>query len=198
MTDEWRQFDSADMEPLEEETRPMRKRLMPNTQSAQEPVAEYCEVLGEIIHRKIMKVAETEGRTPRLDERMEYQGYHGCLSVCRVRVFDPPRGEQGEKRPVVVLFTELPDNPGTSVTNRIEHLATLLYARLGKPEAIPVFVEHYPDRGVHYEKLNRWQFPETFSFVGFCRSDGGRFQTPRWQHTTRMTIEVIAGQPIGE
>jgi hypothetical protein len=30
------------------------------------------------------------------------------------------------------------------VTNRIEHLASLLYARLGSPEAIPVFVEHYP------------------------------------------------------
>lgn len=197
MNDEWHQSDPADLEPLEEETKPMRKRLMPNTQAAQEPVAEYRALLGEIIHRKIMEMAETEGRAPLLDERVEYEGYHGCLSVCRVRVFGPtPKGDM-PRRPMIVMFTELPDNQGTSVTNRIEHLATLLYARLGKPKALPVFVEHYPDRGVHYEKVNRWQFPESFSFVGFCRSDGGRFQRPCWQHTTRMTVEVIAGQQIG-
>jgi hypothetical protein len=80
----------------------MRKRLMPNTQAAQEPVADYRALLGEIIHRKIMVMAETEGRTSLLDERLEYEGYHGCPSACRVRVFAPPRGEHGEKRPFVV------------------------------------------------------------------------------------------------
>lgn len=196
MTDEWQQFDSADLEPLEKEMSRTQKRLMPNTESAQEPVVECRALLSEIIHRKIMEIAETEGRKPLLDERIAYDGYHGCPSVCRVRAFNPQPEEIEAKRPFVVLFTELPDNPGTSVTNRIEHLASLLFAQLGKPESIPVFVEHYPNRGVHYVKLGKWQFPESFAFVGFCRRDEERFWQPRWKHTTRMTVEVIAGQPV--
>ncbi len=183
---------------MRDETSPPQKRLMPNLETATEPVVEYRALLGEIIHQKIMEAARIEDRKPLLDEQMEYAGYHGCLSICRVRIFDPtPKGREA-KRPLIVVFTELPDNPGTSVTNRIEHLASLLYTRLGKPEPIPVFVEHYPDRGVHYEKINQWQFKESFAFAGFRRNVGGRFQMPHWQYTTRMTVEVIAGQPIAD
>ena len=60
-----------------------------------------------------------------------YPGYHGCVSWCRVRVYgpDPERLRDADKRPVVVA-TERDDNPGTSVTNRIEVIATVLYRLL--------------------------------------------------------------------
>ena len=48
---------------------------------------------------------------------------------------------------VAVIFTEFPDNKGTSVTNCIERLATeVLNTRLqGYPPSNIVWIEHYPE-----------------------------------------------------
>lgn len=71
-----------------------------------------------------------------------------------------------------------------------------MFERLDKPEPAPVFVEHYPDHGVHNVRMNRWQFVEGFAFVGFHRNAAGAFQSPNWQYTTRLTVEVVAGQSL--
>jgi len=80
------------------------------------------------------------------------------------------------------------------VTNRIEHLATLLWRRLGRPEPAPVFIEHYPNRGLYNKVRDRWQFPEEFDFVELQRGTDGFFRSPVWRRTSRMTVEVIIGQ----
>ncbi len=56
------------------------------------------------------------------DGPWHYTGYHGCKSVCYLRLYQPM--EQSDQAAVAV-FTELPDSVGTSVTNRIEVLATM-------------------------------------------------------------------------
>ena len=155
--------------------------------------------LGEAIHEAAVSLGAKKKRGPILDERMEYAGYHSCRSFCRVRVFDPSNGDSWpNKRPRVVIFTELGENPSISVTNRIEHLATLAWHWLGRPESVPVFIEHYPSRGIYDKARDCWQIPEGFSFVGMSQDADGMFHNPEWHHATRMTVEVIIGQRFDE
>src|SRR6185503_8773416 len=59
---------------------------------------------------------------------------------CRLRFFEAPTGD------VVVVATELPDNPGMSITNAAEELAGTVCRDYGiDPERL-VWVEHYPER----------------------------------------------------
>ena len=54
-----------------------------------------------------------------------FRGLTGVRSACRVRLYLPDAAEPGEilgDAPVVIV-SELPDNPGTSVTNAIEQIA---------------------------------------------------------------------------
>ncbi len=74
-----------------------------------------------------------------------FRGPSGVRSACRVRIylFDEA-GEALGDAPVAVFF-ELPDNPGTSVTNAIEQLAAEVMDAHGfSLGRIPIFVEHYP------------------------------------------------------
>ena len=120
-----------------------------------------------------------------------YQGYHGVQSICYLRLYQPP-----ESRPAIAIFTELEGNPGTSVTNRIEVLATLAWEFLQKPEAAPVVIEHYPNRGVHNPHTECWQFPESFDLVEFDRRHDSSFVKPRWRRIPSPEVEKLIGQTI--
>ena len=72
----------------------------------------------------------------------KYLGFWNCDSKCGVEII---KREDNPDSPVVVL-TELPDNPGTSVTNMVEDIATMVYREFLSdydPEKI-VWIEHYP------------------------------------------------------
>ena len=125
------------------------------------------------------------------DGPWHYKGYHGVKSVCYLRLYQPK-----EPRPAIAIFTELEGNSGTSVTNRIEVLATLAWEFLQKPAATPIVIEHYPNRGVHNTHTGRWQFPESFDFVEFSRQPDGSFEKPKWRRTSRLTVERLLGQPL--
>nr|WP_309690243.1 hypothetical protein [Armatimonas sp.] len=137
-----------------------------------------------------------------------YKGYHGTPSVCVLRLYQPikssgqPRAEDGaldnpETLPhAVALFTEAYNNEGTSVTNKIEALATSAWEYLGKPEKPPVVIENYPNRGVYNSVRDKWQFPESFDIVEFDRKPDGSFEKPRWRRVGRATAEELIGQPI--
>lgn len=132
------------------------------------------------------------------DGLWHYKGYHGVKSVCYLRLYQPKEsGEQPpETRPAIAIFTELDSNAGTSVTNRIEVLATSAWEFLQKPDVAPVVIEHYPNRGVHNPHTNRWQFPEQFDLVEFDRKPDGCFVRPRWRRIPRVTVEELTGQPF--
>ncbi|WP_309707573.1 hypothetical protein [Armatimonas sp.] len=125
------------------------------------------------------------------DGPWHYQGYHGVRSVCYLRLYQPK-----EPRPAIAIFTEIESNPGTSITNRIEVLTTLAWEFLQKPDAAPVVIEHYPNRGVHNTHTDRWQFPEQFDLLEFDRKPDGSFFKPRWRRVGRVTAEELIGKPF--
>lgn len=56
-------------------------------------------------------------------EVLDFEGFWNYPSKCRVTIWESDSD-------CVVLFTELPDNPGTSVTNASEMLANIIYPSL--------------------------------------------------------------------
>lgn len=118
--------------------------------------------------------------TPSFDSSFSYWGFLNTPSRCRVRVFEP------HNQPLVVLATELPDNPGTSITNFAEQLATQVGQLLAAPLETLVWIEHYPERGTKPHER------ESFSLVSFTRTPHGLSQ-PRWRHLDRAEVEAIIG-----
>ena len=102
-----------------------------------------------------------------------YEGYHGFPSQCRIRIFKP------RPRTIVVIATELPDNPGTTVTNVCEELANQFYHFLGGPEGF-LWIEHYP----HVDS----RFDESFDIVEFNVQDD-TLHTPNWQRISKTQVE---------
>ncbi len=117
------------------------------------------------------------------DENFDYLGLHSFPSQCRLRVFEGPG------LPLVVIATERADNPGTSVTNAAEVLATQVYQWLEYPARGIVFIEHYEKDG----EENYAQ--ERFALVSFAEFDG-QFISPEWRHITKEEIEGMIGQPL--
>jgi hypothetical protein len=122
---------------------------------------------------------------PFLDSLCRYRGLLGGPAHCRLRIFEVP----GEAP--VVIATELPDNPGTSVTNFAEHLATAVWHLLERPPAGLTWIEHYPpqETGTRRE--------ESFALVLFTQIDG-RYYGPRWRHVTREEVETLIGGALDQ
>jgi hypothetical protein len=112
--------------------------------------------------------------------RYNYKGFWNCDSCCDIEVHRRGDGKY------VFVATELPDNPGTSVTNFAENLATAMRSRYGlKPEDV-IWIEHYP------EAKNRRK--EDFDLVRFLGTEGDWFRSPVWTRITEQAAdELIAG-----
>ena len=109
--------------------------------------------------------------------RLSYAGYHGRDSWCDVRI-----ERAGED--VLVVVAETSDNPGTSVTNCAEVIATAIAARL---RDVPVwrlrFVEQYPASS-HCEA--------TICEVTFEWS-GRAAARPEWRHLGADGLDQLRG-----
>jgi hypothetical protein len=103
-----------------------------------------------------------------IEEVYAFKGYHGFPSECGIAVRrQPPHA--------VIILTELPANPGTSVTNMVEELATQIYHReCGDLEPQNVYVvEHYVKSG---------EIEETWAFVALDWDQQKQaFTTPDWK-----------------
>lgn len=100
-----------------------------------------------------------------IDTIFAYRGLGGCTSRCRVRIFplthpgqaytDPGDPQQTEAEGPIILLTELADNPGTSITNAAEGLATQVVAafNLNLQTCRPLWVEQYPSAMIEHETL---------------------------------------------
>jgi hypothetical protein len=111
------------------------------------------------------------------------------VAKCRVRIYRPPSGA------VVVIATELPDNPGVSITNWAEHLAThfrRLYAQQG--EAF-IWIEHYSGRCSRYDP--DVVIKEEFDRV-LMRWTGREYVEPDWKPFDRRKVEEFIGEPVGD
>lgn len=122
-----------------------------------------------------------------MDGTLHYSGYHGCRSFCRVRVYE---GEGTPPVPPVVLATECDNNTGTSVTNRIEVIATQMYRLLERPPAGITVIEHYEDRAFIVALP---PIKETFDLVTFTWTCYQGAIDPRWLPLTKAQVEEILG-----
>jgi hypothetical protein len=118
-----------------------------------------------------------------IDMVMAYRGYHGCSSKCGVAIYAPT--QPGEV--YVAIYTELDDNPGTSVTNAAETVATGIWEFLERPDTEITFIEHYRDRALIG---GRPQFKEQFDRVTFEPIKGG-FARPRWRRISKEEVERL-------
>jgi hypothetical protein len=66
---------------------------------------------------------------------------------CRVRIFLP---EEPDRDAPVVVCTELPNNPGQSVTNSAEQIAAEVIRAHRLPTPL-VWIEHYPPESTDWE-----------------------------------------------
>ncbi len=117
-------------------------------------------------------------------ERFRYRGYHGCLSLCRLQIFD-----SGPDKPYTVLVTELDANPGTSITNAAEKIAEQVWRLLERPARNIVYIEHYDDRMF---LGTRPLFREEFDLVMFDQ-EGCSFRRPRWRRISKQEAESLCG-----
>ncbi len=110
--------------------------------------------------------------------RFEYRTGLATLSVCRLRVYESWAG-------MVLLASELADNPGPSITNSAEALATALAERYGIDAGRAVFIEHYDQAS--YRGLRR---EPTFDAVSFTWA-GGRALMPRWSRLSEADLGAL-------
>src|SRR2546427_9791448 len=113
----------------------------------------------------------------RYDRLYLARGSHGCPSYCWLRIYTTP----GQ---TMVLATEVDDNPGTSITNMAEHLATEVTRTFGLSLDALVWIEHYPARRV---VGGRPRLAASFDLVTFtCTPQGLR--APQWRRITQVEV----------
>ncbi|WP_196520842.1 hypothetical protein [Nostoc sp. WHI] len=107
-------------------------------------------------------------------------------SICQLRIY------QSYSMPSIIICSDLDEeDTGTSITNSVEGLATLIWRQYHNQELSPhrclghgfLFIEHYPRN----KRSKRDKEPEDFSLVQF-NWDGQRFSQPRWSPLTSSIV----------
>jgi hypothetical protein len=133
----------------------------------------------------------------------EYLGYHLPGGRCRIRVY------QGAGRIPVIVASELPDNPNTSITNMAEYLAPEILIkhfpeRLEEDEPA-IWIEHYapPEHKGRRGKpdFSRVRFANWTPRVEIKWNAGKlvrrlKFGQPAWEYLAHQDVEQLIGQPI--
>lgn len=112
--------------------------------------------------------------------RYAYPSYWNLQAVCRLRIWQ--RG-----RATVAMMTELPENPGTSVTNQAEVLATQVCREFELWPSLTRWIEHYPPGD---------SFGESFDEVTFTLDPHAGLTRPRWRRLTRAEVARLIGEPV--
>lgn len=120
-----------------------------------------------------------------LDVTYPFRGLQDEPSRCRIRIY------QRHAEPTIVIATELPDNPGTSITRHAEHLAIEIRALLQPSAHGLLWIEHCPQRGAQPHEQ------ETFALVRFSWT-GTRFVQPSRQVLPRYAVEHLIGGLLEE
>jgi hypothetical protein len=127
------------------------------------------------------------------DDFQTYEGYFANPARCRLRIYAVP----GQR--AVAIATELPDNPGTSITNRADTLATLVMCKaalmFGTDPGDIVWVEHYPARP--HDPMEAFRV-DRYARVTFDWDDHrAQFVNSQWKHMTREEVDELIGLCLG-
>jgi hypothetical protein len=135
---------------------------------------------------------------PRTFDRFEYRGFHGFPSRCNLELIPLPDGR------LVAIATERSDNPGTSVTNAAELLASQVCDRFGIEPGRLLWIEHYgygtslfPERGHDHVTFARtyvkWANPA--GKTPTCYAEPVYFRAPSWRQMTESDWRDL-GLPV--
>jgi hypothetical protein len=122
-------------------------------------------------------------------------------SRCRLRIYQ----HDGKH---IVVFTQSRDddgtwsNPGTSITNSSENIATLVvnqHLATGRSDFIPrtvTFIEHYETGHYGGKDIIEETFDQVEYDWGQTRQGWVARTPPRWKHLGREAAEQLAGEPL--
>jgi hypothetical protein len=121
-----------------------------------------------------------------------YKDAGGRPSHCRVRIYVPVDVLDAP----VVVCSELPNNPGGSITNSAETIAAGVIRANELPIPL-VWVEHWPEESTRREEetfelvvFSSYEVTEREPYVGETRAWIGE---PAWKPIDRATVEVSVG-----
>ncbi len=102
----------------------------------------------------------------------------------------------------IVLISQTNDNPGASVTNTAEHMATLIINRYDLRHHATTWIEHYPTE-YHKASPTKLFMQETFDTIQFSWHFDyhvGKWiaRNPEWQRIERRQIDEWIGQALTE
>lgn len=126
------------------------------------------------------------------EQRFEYPGYRGFRSACRVVISVCAGG------PVLVVFSELPHNPGTSITNASEYIATLVYRQhlADVPRDAIRWFEHDPGYGRCPESVDEIRYSWGPRFNICERKQDRGFCAPRWLPVNDPALQTAVMQML--
>ena len=107
------------------------------------------------------------------DGPFDFRGIHDAPSRCHLRIYRHPN------RPVIVVATELADNPGSSVTNALPGLADAVCSSFDIDPDVLLWVEHYP--------------ADRFTAECIQRVDLASDRGPAWFELSQARLEELTG-----
>ena len=110
----------------------------------------------------------------------------GTPAHCRLRIFDTDAG-------AIVIFSELADNPGISVTNATEVLATEIANVYRLNRTTTRWIEHY-DRNVYRHAGEG--MTETFDEITYTWSLYGVATVPQWKRIPGEELEIALDEEL--
>jgi len=107
-----------------------------------------------------------------------------CDGICRIQRLFLPDGR------IVVIRTEIPGNPGDSITNSVGEIAFQVRARFNIDPAKLVWIGHY---AAPHISADEW---DTVSFRS--RPPRSMFRRPAWKQMTQEDRPALVLQPLPE
>jgi hypothetical protein len=124
-----------------------------------------------------------------------YQGRWGSAARCRIRVYLP----DDMRDPPVVVSSELPNNPGGSITNSVEAIAAGVIQANKLPTPL-VGIEHRPEERTNggeetFELVvfSSYKVTERAPYLGETRTWIG---DATWKPLDRTTVEALVGRKV--
>ena len=124
-----------------------------------------------------------------------YRDAGGGPAHCRVRIYLP---DDMRDTPVVIC-SELPNNPGGSITNSAEVIAGGVI-RTNELPTLLVWVEHWPEESTDggeetFELVvfSSYEVTERAPYLGETRAS---LEEPAWKPLDRATVEVLVGGKV--
>ena len=123
-----------------------------------------------------------------------YKDAGGHPAHCRVRIYLP---DDMRDTPVVVC-SELPNNPGGSITDSAEAIAAEVIRANELPTPL-VWIEHWPEESAYEQEsfelvvFTNYEVTERAPYLGEDRAWIGE---PAWKSLDRAIVEVLVGGEV--